>query len=154
MQGIACFNGKDQIFFIEKPKSMIMKKIMVIILLILLSVSCVTTRRSSILEDELVKSRKFVGNYIEYRQSESKHFGDPNLIWIKTTMAVTFGKISAYSKECRFTPGDRLYIRSVYLMPGGISGYWIYQIESSDGSITYRLSEFQYDNKKYIQSWF
>ena len=133
---------------------MIMKKIMVIVLLILLSVSCVTTKRSSLHEDELFQSRKYVGNFIEYRQSESKHFGDPNLIWIKTTMSGTYGKLSAYSKECRFTIGDRLYIRRVYLMPGGISGYWIYQIESNDESITYRLSEFQYDNRKYVQSWF
>jgi hypothetical protein len=133
---------------------MIMKKNMVIILLILLSVSCVTTKQSSLPEEELFRSRKYVGNFIEYRLSESKHFGDPNLIWIKTTMSATYGKISAYSKECRFPVGDRLYIRRIYMMPGGISGYWIYQIESNDGSITYRLSDFQYDNKKQVQSLF
>jgi len=149
-----CFDFKDQIFFIEKLKSKIMKKIMVIPLLILFSVSCVTTRRSSLPEDELFQSRKYVGNFIDYRQTEPKKFGDPNLIWIKTTLSGTYGRISAYSKECSFKAGDQLYIRKLYLMPGGISGYWIYQIESSDESITYRLSEFQYDNKKYVQTWF
>jgi hypothetical protein len=131
-----------------------MKRNMVIILLILLSVSCVTTKRSSVGEDELVQSRKYVGNFIEYRQTESKRFGDPNLIWIKTTMSGTYGRMSAYSKDCEFTVGDRLYVRKVYMMPGGISGYWIYQLESSDESIKYRLSEYQYDKKKPIQTWF
>jgi hypothetical protein len=131
-----------------------MKKIMVIILLILLSVSCVTTKRSSFPEGELIQSRKYVGDFIEYRQSESKRFGDPNLIWIKTTMEDTYGRMSAYSKECKFSVGDRLYIRRVFLMPGGINGYWIFQIESSDELIKYKLSEYQYDKKRSIESWF
>jgi len=33
------------------------------------------------------------------------------------------------------------------------SGYWIYQIEN-DSSTYYRLSEFQYDKKVYIETLF
>ena len=131
-----------------------MKKNMVIILLILLSVSCVTTKKSIISEDTLFQTRKYVGVFLDYRQTPPKRFGDPNLIWIKTNMEGVYGKISAYSKECKFTAGERLFVRKVYYSPGGISGYWVYQIESSDESITYRLSEFQYDKKKSVRAMF
>ena len=131
-----------------------MKKNIVIILLILLSVSCVTTKNSTISEDTLFQTRKYVGVFLDYRQTPPKRFGDPNLIWIKTNMEGFYGKISAYSKECRFTAGERLFVRKVYYSPGGISGYWVYQIESSDESITYRLSEFQYDKKKSVGAMF
>jgi hypothetical protein len=131
-----------------------MKKNIVIILLILLSVSCVTTKKSTISEDTLFQTRKYVGVFLDYRQTPPKRFGDPNLIWIKTNMEGVYGKISAYSKECKFTAGERLFVRKVYYSPGGISGYWIYQIESSDESITYRLSEFQYDKKKSVGAMF
>lgn len=132
-----------------------MKNIMVIILLILISVSCVTTKQVSLLpEDKLFQTRKYVGIYIDYRYTDPERFGDPHLIWIKTTMEDIYGKISAYSKECKFSEGDRLYVRKVYYAPGVISGYWIYQIESSDESLNYRLSEFQYDKKKTIQTMY
>jgi hypothetical protein len=131
-----------------------MKKNIVIILLILSSVSCVTTKKSTISEDTLFQTRKYVGVFLDYRQTPPKRFGDPNLIWIKTNMEGVYGKISAYSKECKFTAGERLFVRKVYYSPGGISGYWVYQIESSDESITYRLSDFQYDKKKSVRAMY
>jgi hypothetical protein len=128
-----------------------MKNMLATILLILISVSCVTTKKSSFPEDKIFKTRRYVGVFIDYRQTGPKNFGEPNLIWIKTNMDGIFGKISAYSKDCRFTAGDRLFVRKIYYSPGGISGYWIYQIESSDTSVTYRLTEFQYDKKKSVR---
>ncbi|HUX56460.1 MAG TPA: hypothetical protein VMV77_05770 [Bacteroidales bacterium] len=128
-----------------------MKKQLFIFLVVVLS-SCATVRESSLPEDELFLTRKYIGNFIEYRHTSPERLGDPHIIWIKTTIE-TYGKISAYSKECSFSEGDRLFIRRTYYMPGGWSGYWMYQIES-DKSVSYRLSEFQYDNKLLVQTWF
>jgi hypothetical protein len=131
-----------------------MKKNIVIILLIMLSLSCVTTKNTTLTEDTLFQTRKYVGVFLDYRQTPPKRFGDPNIIWIKTNMEGVYGKISAYSKECRFKTGERLFVRKIYYSPGGISGYWIYQIESSDESVTYRLSEYQFDKKKSVRTMF
>lgn len=99
-------------------------------------------------------TRKYVGNFVEYRQHVPVKLGEPYLIWIKTTMDSTYGKISAYSDRCDFRKGDRLFIKRTLLSPGTISSYWIYQIESDDNSIFYRLSDFQHDRKNLINSWF
>lgn len=131
-----------------------MRNILTAIILILLTGSCVTTKQASVPEDRLLQTRKYVGIFLDYRHTTPERFGDPNLIWIKTTMEDYYGKISAYSKDCKFTEGERLFIRRVYYTPGGISGYWIYQIESGDESINYRLSEFQYDKKQLVQTLF
>jgi hypothetical protein len=131
-----------------------MKSTLTVLILILLSVSCVTTKQTSITEDRLFQTRRYVGIFLDYRYSAPERFGDPNLIWIKTTMEDNYGKLSAYSKECKFAEGERLFIRRIYYTPGGVSGYWIYQIESRDESINYRLSEYQYDKKQLVQTFF
>jgi hypothetical protein len=133
---------------------LMMKNIFAIVLLILISVSCVTTKQASLTEDRLFQTRKYVGIFLDYRHTEPERLGDPNLIWIKTTMEDNYGKISAYSKDCKFTKGERLFLRRIYYSPGGISGYWIYQVESGDESVSYRLSEYQYDKKFLVQTLF
>ncbi|MBG0859484.1 MAG: hypothetical protein IQL11_08270 [Bacteroidales bacterium] len=130
-----------------------MKKL-VFFCLVVLTACATLTRPPSLQEDELILTRKYVGNFVEYRPYLPEKFGDPYLIWIKTTMDSTYGKIAAYSQKCEFNNGDRLYIRRVYYAPGMASGYWDYQIESSDSRIYYRLSEFQHDSKEFIESWF
>jgi len=90
---------------------------------------------------------------MDYRHTGPESFAGPNIIWIKTSMDNTFGKISAYGKKCDFSPGDRLYIRRIYYTPGGVFGYWEYQIEN-DSSIYYKVSEFQHDNEVSITTWF
>ncbi len=104
-------------------------------------------------EDKLFISRKYVGNFVDYRQTGPKDNNGPNLIWIKTTMDATFGKISAYGKKCEFSVGDKLYLKRAYFSPGGIFGYWVYQIEN-DSSVYYRLTDFQHDRKVYAETWF
>ncbi len=104
-------------------------------------------------EDEIIVTRKYVGNYLDYRHTGPGSYSGPNVIWIKTNMDNTFGKISAYGKTCDFTVGESLYIRKIYFSPGGVSGYWIYQIENNS-SVYYRLSEFQYDKKVMTETWF
>lgn len=122
--------------------------------LALIVASCATSKKSSVDEDSLILTRKYVGNFIEYRQYIPEKIGDPYLIWIKTTMDSTYGKITAYSERCDFKKGDRLYIKRIQLSPGLISTYWEYQIESDDNPNFYRLSDFQHDRKNLIQSWF
>lgn len=116
--------------------------------------SCATTKQSSVQEESLMVTRKYVGNFLEYRQYIPEKLGDPYLIWIKTSMDSTYGKITAYSDRCDFKKGDRLYIRRILLSPGLISKYWEYQIESDDNPVFYRLSTYQNDRKNLIQNWF
>ena len=119
-----------------------------------LLVSCATSKQSSVKEDSMMLTRKYVGNFIEYRQHIPEKFGEPYLLWIKTTMDSTYGKISAYGERCDFQKGDRLYIRRIQLSPGPLSTYWEYQIESDDNPVYYKLSEFQHDRKNLIGNWF
>jgi hypothetical protein len=116
--------------------------------------SCSLTKRSMIKEDEMFITRKYVGNFIEYRYAQPDRFGDPHLIWIKTTLESTYGVISAYSKICKFLPGERLYLHRIYSNRGGAWGDWIYLIESDIDNTSYRLSQFQYGDKILVQSWF
>lgn len=114
-----------------------------------------TSKKSSLLleEDEIIITRKFVGRFVDYRQTGPETNGGPNIIWIKTSMDNTYGKISAYSKKCEFSVGDNLYLKRKYYTPGGVSGYWMYQIEN-DSSVYYKVSDFQHDNKVLVETWF
>lgn len=108
-----------------------------------------------VIEDEFLMTRKYVGEFLDYRHTGQENSDFPNIIWIKTSLDKTFGKLSAYGKTCDFTIGDHLYIRRIFYSPGDVSGsgYWIYQIEN-DASMYYRLSEFQYDKKVYVETLF
>ena len=107
----------------------------------------------NVTENQLLISRKYVGNFLDYRQTLSKTEIGPNILWIKTSMENVYGKISAYGKKCEFLIGDKLYLKRTYYNPGGISGYWTYQIEN-DSSVFYRLTDFQHDRKITVESWF
>jgi hypothetical protein len=117
-------------------------------------ISCGTAKKySSVLnEDELFNSRKYIGNFVDYCHTGPESLGGPHLIWIKTTMYNTFGRISAYGKKCDFSAGDKVYLRRLYSTPGR-SGYWEYQVEN-DSSVVYRASEFRYENNVLVQAWF
>jgi len=124
-----------------------------LILLLILGISCTTTKKTGLLpEDQILVTRQYVGNFIDYRHTEPEKFGDPHIIWIKTTMDSTYGKISAYSKKCEFSVGDKIYLKRTFITPG-VFGHWEYQIENGN-NVWYRISEFQYGNKILAQSWF
>jgi hypothetical protein len=106
-----------------------------------------------IIEDTLFISRKYVGRFVDYRQTGPDTYNGPNIIWIKTSMDEIFGKISAYGKKCEFSFGDNLYLKRTFFSPGVVSGYWVYQIEN-DSSIYYRVTEFQHDRKVFVETWF
>jgi len=116
--------------------------------------SCAPTGKTGSGEDSLVLTRKYLGNFVQYRQHIPEKLGQPYLIWSKTTMDSTYGKISAFGERCDFKPGDRLYIKRNQVSPGPISTYWEYQIESDDNPVVYRLSDFQHDRKNLIGTWF
>lgn len=131
-----------------------MKKLAFLILTVLIA-SCTALRKNSAVPDdgELVITRKYVGEFVDHRQTGPENYDGPNLIWVKTTMEDLYGKISAYGRRCDFAPGERLYLRRVYYSPGIVSGYWVYYIEN-DGGITYRATDIQHDRAVYIMTWF
>ena len=108
---------------------------------------------SELREDEFLITRKYAGNFLDYRHTGPANYAGPNLIWIKTSLDKSLGKISAYGKSCQFKTGESLYLRKIFFSPGDVSGYWIYQIEN-DSSVFYKLSEFQYDKKVFVDVWF
>jgi len=121
-----------------------MKKL-VLLLMLISSTSCRVTDTSITLpgENELLVTRKYIGNFLEYRHTGFDEFAGPSIIWIKTTMDSTYGKIAAYGKKCSFSAGDRLYLRRIYVTPG-IMGFWTYQIEN-DSSVFYEVMRYQSD---------
>jgi len=124
-----------------------------LIVLFILGISCSTTKKTGLLpEDQVLVTRQYVGNFIDYRHTGPENFGDPHIIWIKTTMDSTCGKISAYSKICEFSVGDKIFLKRTYITPG-VFGHWEYKLEN-ENSVSYRISEFQYGNKILAQSWF
>jgi len=128
---------------------------LIFLILMALTVSCSSFRKSSatLEEDELIITRKYVGDYIEHRQTGPENYDGPNMIWIKTTMEDVYGKISGYGRKCEFAEGDRLYLRRSFYSPGIVSGYWVYTIEN-DASVSYRATDLQHDRGVYIRSWF
>jgi hypothetical protein len=129
-------------------------KRLLFILLMSLTASCSTINTSSSLieEDKLYVTRKYIGNFLSYLHTEPDHFGNPHLIWLGTTMDSVHGRISAYSKECAFSEGERLYLRRVQVDKGQ-DAFWVYEIENGD-SVRYKINEYQNHNTAPLQSWF
>jgi hypothetical protein len=125
--------------------------------LLILSVlaSCSTWKLfSPSTEDEgFFISRKYIGVFLDYRQTGPADLAGPNLIWIKTSMEDEFGKISAYGKKCDFKVGERLYLRRILYDPGIGAGYWNYYIEN-DSAVSYKATEFQHDHKIFTETIF
>jgi hypothetical protein len=130
-----------------------MKKLLLLVLMGI-TISCSTTKKYSSLlkEDEYYNTRKYIGNFVDYCHTSPEVFGGAHLIWFKTTLYSSYGKISAYSKECEFCPGDKLYLRRTCSTPGPF-GNWSYQIEN-DSSVMYAVSEYRYENNVLARSWF
>lgn len=125
------------------------------LLLGVMAISCGTQKKATtgIAEEELILTRKYVGTFIDYRHTGPENYDGPNIIWIKTSMESSFGKISAYGRKCEFTEGDRLYLRRTFYSPGIVSGYWVYSIENDSG-ISYRATDLQHDREVFIKTWF
>jgi hypothetical protein len=118
----------------------------------ILTISCsrFTRNSSSINEDELYITRRYIGDFIDFKKSSPESFGDPSVVWIKTTR--DYSNLSVFSKRCEFTIGDKLFLRRKYAISDGF-GYWFYQIEN-DSSVFYPVKEFTDDDKILVQRWF
>jgi len=128
-----------------------MKKLFLLILLPILF-SCGTTKKysSNVQEEQLIVTRKFIGNFIDYDHTSPDLVGGENLIWIRTSVYNTFGKISAYGKICKFSVGDKIYLKPVYPTPDKF-GYWEYEIEN-DNSVSYKVSNYRFENNAFIRT--
>jgi len=111
-----------------------------------------TDRSSSVIEeDKLYVTRTYIGNYLDYNHTTPDMYGNPDLIWISTTLDSIHGQISAYGKECKFSAGERLYIRRV-LTDTGKEEKWVYQVENNASS--YLINEYQKHNNVLVSTWF
>ena len=128
-----------------------MKKLLFFVLMFLI-ISCSITKKSSSLpqEDQLIVSRRYIGNFIDYSHTGPQIVGDNDLIWIKTTIYSTYGKISVYGKKCKFSAGDKIYLKPIYSTPGNF-GNWVYQIEN-DSSVIYRVSDIRFENNFFTRT--
>jgi hypothetical protein len=128
-----------------------MKKFLLLILLPLI-VSCSTAKKSSSLaqEEQFVISRRYIGNFIGYSHTGAHIVGGKDLIWIKTTVYNTFGKISAYGRTCDFNVGDKIYLKPTNVTQWKFDD-WEYQIEN-DSSVNYKVSEFRFENNVFTRS--
>ena len=128
-------------------------KLLILMGVILASCGTLKTPVIPVEEDALLITRKYAGEFLDYRHTGPDTYSGYNIIWIKTSLDTLYGKFSAYGKKCKFTPGDRLYLRRDYYVPGGVSGYWIYLIEN-DSAVAYQLTEFQHDREVPVETWF
>jgi hypothetical protein len=130
-----------------------MKKLFCFVITLAL-ISCSSSRKisSDLQEDELYITRRYIGDFLGYQYKGSKSFGGPHIIWIRTTMDTTSGKISVYGKKCNFSVGDKLYLRRSY-SGSSVFGYWYYQIENNT-SVHYKVNEFTDEDKVLQQSWY
>ncbi len=117
-------------------------------------VSCSAQKKSYTLlkENELTHTRKYIGNFVDYYYTDPEIFAGVPLIWIKTTMYTNYGQLSAYGKVCRFSPDDRLYLKSTYSKNGSF-GNWVVEIEN-ESSVSYRVSEYRYEERVVVQNMF
>jgi hypothetical protein len=128
-----------------------MKKLLLLVFIGIM-ISCTTVKKSSSLykEDQFFITRRYIGNFIGYYHTGPQIVAGYDLIWIKTTIYNTYGKISAYGKTCDFSVGDKIYLKPISSIPGNF-GNWVYQIEN-DSAVNYRVSEFRYENNVFTRS--
>ena len=117
-------------------------------------VSCSTQKKSYTLlkENELFFTRKYMGNYVDHFYTGPEITASIPLIWIKTTIYANYGQLSAFSKECKFSPGDRLFLKCTYVTNGSF-GNWVYEIEN-ESSVSYRLNEYRSEDRMLVQNVF
>jgi hypothetical protein len=141
-------------FTVELNTDTEMKKLLLLVLTCF-AISCSTVKKPSayyLKEDELFNTRKYIGDFIDYSHTGPEIFGGAHLIWIRTTLYNSYGKLSAYGNKCDFSVGDKLYLKRLFSAPGN-AGNWVYQIEN-DSSVYYRMSEYRYENNALVQAWF
>ena len=116
--------------------------------------SCTSEKKSysHLRNADLSVTRRYIGNFLDFRHTGPEVFGGTHLIWIRTTLFNSYGKISAYGKDCKFVPGEKIYLKRMYSTPGPY-GNWEYQVEN-DSSVVYRVSNYRYENNVLVEATF
>jgi len=113
-------------------------KVLYLAVIITLIASCSVTE-PVMQEEQLMITRKYVGNLLDYRRVEGEGLLDPDVVWLKTTLESNYGKIGIYVKgELELDVNERLYLRRAHSDTPGIN-QWNYFLESNSGEIYYRL---------------
>ncbi|HDZ40753.1 MAG TPA: hypothetical protein ENH59_03625 [Bacteroidetes bacterium] len=113
-------------------------RIIYLALIITLLASC-SVSEPGMQQDQLMVTRKYVGNLIDHRRVKGEGLLDPDVVWLKTTMESNYGKIGIYIKgELKLNINERLYIRRIHSDNPGID-QWSYFLESNNGEVYYRL---------------
>jgi len=121
-----------------------------IILFIIVSCSAVKESSSPRQEQQFIITRRYIGNFIDYSHTDPQIVGGKDLIWIKTTVYSTFGKISAYGQKCDFKVGEKIYLKPTNTSQWEF-GNWEYQIEN-DSSVGYQVSDFRFERNVFTRS--
>lgn len=107
--------------------------------LIIIFITACSVREPAIQQEQIMLTRKYAGNLLDYRRIEGGGLMDPDIIWLKTTLENVYGKIGIYvSGKFELDINERLYIRRVLTDNPGMN-QWTYFLESDDGEIFYRL---------------
>ncbi len=127
-------------------------RILMIVVLAGMAVSCSLSNNADLFmkEDQLIQSRKYIGDFVDYCGTETDTYEHMNLIWIKTTVFNEYGQLSAFTRDCKFQPGDRIYLKS-FFHTNGRFGNWEHRIEN-ESSVSYRVNECIYDNRLLVQN--
>jgi len=119
-----------------------------LMLIILLTVAGCSVFDPAMREDTLIITRKYVGDFLDYRTTKDDRFLAPEICWVKTTLENQYGKIAVFAKkEMKFDLNDRLYIRRTHYQHPGINN-WVYFLESSDSKTYYVLYGTSIDESK------
>lgn len=110
---------------------------LVLIIMIIVPCSCSIFKKSS--DTTLIITRRYAGNYLDFRTAGEGSALNPRIFWIKTSLEDNYGKIGVYARgEMNFRANDRLYLRRTLFDHNAISR-WTYQLESNDRSVYYSL---------------
>lgn len=123
-----------------------MRDKLLIILSLLLLASCATTKPDFLPEDQMFITRKYIGDVV--RCSEPSRVNGNYITEIKIN---TGDLLQVYCRKCKFTTGDRLYVR-IEDLGDTFANSLVYVVESRSG--TYRISQMEYGDKLLVQESF
>jgi len=136
-------------------------KTMILLTAMVLS-SCAILKEPGLLpEDELFQTRKYVGLFLDYELISPAKFGSAPVMLVRTEMPHVYNgnpttkimNILIYSRRCDYDLGDKIYIRRMQIPINSLESHWVYYLEC-DGNPSYKLRQFEFDNKLLVQSWF
>ncbi|MEA1886959.1 MAG: hypothetical protein U9N72_07105 [Bacteroidota bacterium] len=108
-------------------------------IIIVATISACSVSEPGVQKEQLMITRKYAGNLLDHRRIEGEGVLDPDVVWLKTTLESTYGKIGIYVKgDLKLKANERLYLRRTHSDSPGIT-QWNYFLESNTGEVFYRL---------------